>query len=75
MINKKPSPESPLYSKVLHDDGKMTRTYFIVCNEGWRESIVCEHMYEWTASWLVDLLQEKPYALGYYPTSIGADQR
>lgn len=56
------TPEHPVYAKVPHDEGWATQLYFIVCDEGWRSSIVCERMYDWAASWLVEQLQGKPYA-------------
>lgn len=55
------SVECPFYYKVAHDDGKATQLYFIVCDEGWRTSILCSQMYVWQADWLVDQLQGKPY--------------
>ncbi len=57
-------PVQPFYCKVAQDDGKATQLYMISCNEGWRESIVCNDMYEWAADWLVDILQGRPYAPG-----------
>lgn len=56
--------QSPVYRKVEEGKGGATRTFMIVCNEGWRESIVCNGMYEWAADWLVELIQGKPYADG-----------
>lgn len=56
------SEDHPIYSKVEHEDSGATRLFFITVNEGWRESIVCERMYEWAADWLVEQLQGKPYA-------------
>lgn len=56
------SEEHPVYKKVAHDDGWATQLYFIVCHEGWRESIVCERMYTWAADWLIEQIQGKPYA-------------
>lgn len=53
------TPEHPYYSKALQDDG---HNWMITCNEGWRESIICSGMYEWTADWLVGILQGRPYA-------------
>lgn len=57
--------ESPVYRKVAADDSGATRLWFIVCDEGWRQSIVCEGMYEWAADWLVDVLQGQPFAPGH----------
>jgi hypothetical protein len=62
MPSAEPTPEHPLYAKVLQDDPGGTPTYMIICNEGWRESIVCTGMYDWAADWLVDVLQGRPYA-------------
>ena len=56
------SEESPIYKKVPHDDGWATQLWFITCHEGWRESIVCERMYEWAADWLIEQIQGHPYA-------------
>lgn len=53
------TPEHPFYEKVLQEDG---RNWMVTCNEGWRESIVCTGMYEWSADWLVDTIQGQPYA-------------
>jgi hypothetical protein len=39
----------------------------IICDEGWRESIVCERMYPWAARWLLGVLGEQPYAPGARP--------
>jgi hypothetical protein len=58
------SEESPVYRMVSHDDGWATQLYFIVCHEGWRESIVCERMYGWAAEWLIEVLQSRPFAPG-----------
>jgi len=55
------SEETPKYRKVEEDHGA-TPTFMIVCDEGWRESIVCNGMYGWAADWLVRQLQGKPYA-------------
>lgn len=63
--------EHPIYRKVEHNDGWATQLYLVICDEGWRESIVCERMYEWTADWLVEELQGKPYAPGRAPKEIG----
>lgn len=58
------SEQYPIYAKVPHGDLAATTTYFITCNEGWRESTVCEHMYEWAADWLLEQLGRKPFAPG-----------
>jgi hypothetical protein len=63
----KPSPEVPKYRKVLDLESGATPMYFIVCDEGWRESIVCTGMYEWCADWLLDVLGVRPYAPGVAP--------
>jgi hypothetical protein len=55
------TPEAPIYRKVPHDDGWATQLYMIVCDEGWRESIVCERMYVWAADWLLDILGNHSY--------------
>ena len=57
-----PSEERPIYSKVEEDTHKATKTFMVVCDEGWRESIVCSGMYEWVADWLIEQIQGKPYA-------------
>jgi hypothetical protein len=53
--------ENPKYRKVESSDATATKLFFIVCDEGWRESILCSGMYEWAADWLVQQLQGKPY--------------
>lgn len=53
--------ESPIYRKVKEGKGNATKTFMIVCHEGWRESIVCTGMYEWAADWLVTQIQGRPY--------------
>jgi hypothetical protein len=62
------SEAAPIYRKVEHLDSGATKLFFIVCDEGWRESIVCERMYEWTADWLLGVLGRREYAPG---TSLG----
>jgi hypothetical protein len=57
-------PEAPIYRKSPHLDSGATQLYMVVCNEGWRESIVCERMYEWAADWLIEVLARQPYAPG-----------
>jgi hypothetical protein len=52
----------PVYRKVEEGKGGATKTYMIVCDEGWRESIVCTGMYEWAADWLLSIIQSRPYA-------------
>lgn len=56
------TPARPRYRKVAHDDGDATTLYFIVCDEGWAELIVCERMYGYAADWLLGLLDRRPYA-------------
>lgn len=57
------SPTAPVYSKILDNTrNRATPLYFIVCDEGWRNSIVCSGMYEWTADWLLKILGRQPYA-------------
>ena len=60
------SPERPNYWKVAEEKPSpvATQTWMIVCDEGWRESIVCNRMYEWAADWLIKQIQGKPYAPG-----------
>lgn len=53
---------APVYRKVPDIDSGATTLFFIVCDEGWRESIVCERMYEWAADWLLTVLEGEPYA-------------
>ena len=62
------SPEHPLYSAVSQAGTGATQ-YMVVCDEGWRESIVCSDMYEWAARWLVEKLQGQPYAPEHRPAS------
>ena len=59
--NKTASQEKPEYRKVYDERSGATKTFFIVCDEGWRESIVCAGMYEWAADWMVGQLQGKPF--------------
>lgn len=59
----KPTPEYPLYEVVPQvDEDGATKFFMVTCNEGWRSSIVCTDMYEWTARWLVDQIQGRPFA-------------
>ena len=65
------SPERPAYGKVPHDDGGATQLWMITCDEGWRSSVVCERVYEWTADWLLDVLGRRPYAaVGRQPVTV-----
>lgn len=56
------TPLAPIYRKVEGNGDGATKLYFIVCDEGWRDSIVCSGMYEWTANWLLQVLARKPFA-------------
>ncbi len=56
--------DAPIYKKVRHDEDTATKLFFIVCDEGWRETILCEKMYEWAADWLLILLDRIPFASG-----------
>jgi hypothetical protein len=58
--------KNPHY-RIVEEDHGASPTYMIVCDEGWRESIVCNKMYSWAAIWLVDQIQGKPYAPGSRP--------
>lgn len=55
------SKEHPIYRKVEEGKGGETKTFMIVCDEGWREQIVCCSMYGWAADWLLNLISETPY--------------
>lgn len=55
------SPEAPIYTKKLHSSNHGTNLWFISCDEGWRELIVCSQMYELEANWLLGLLGRIPY--------------
>lgn len=57
-----PTPEQPVYTKVAHDGDSATQLWMIICDEGWRSSIVCEAMYEWAADWMLTVLGRKPFA-------------
>jgi hypothetical protein len=57
-----PSEAYPMYRKVKELPEGATATYMIVCDEGWRESIVCEGMYEYVADWLLGILRRKRFA-------------
>jgi hypothetical protein len=60
-----PTPEKPLYWKLRHNSNSGS-LFLIVCDEGWRTSIVCEDMYEWAADWLIGELGRRPYAPGLH---------
>jgi hypothetical protein len=36
--------------------------WMIVCDEGWRQSIVCTGMYDWAADWLLAILLDREFA-------------
>lgn len=55
------TPERPQYRKVPHQHGRL---WMIVADEGWRQSIVCDSMYEWAADWLLSILGQRPYTPG-----------
>jgi hypothetical protein len=63
-VDEPASPEKPIYQAVRQDDGYATPRYMIVCDEGWRQSIVCEDMYDWAAAWMVSVLGRRLYAPG-----------
>jgi hypothetical protein len=63
-VDEPASPEKPIYQAVKQDDDYATTRYMIVCDEGWRQSIVCEDMYDWAAAWMVSVLGRRPYAPG-----------
>lgn len=56
------SQEAPIYRKVAKRNDVGTDWWYIVCDEGWRSSIVCENMYEWSADWMLSVLERKSYA-------------
>ena len=63
------SVEVPRYFKVLYKKPPehATPLWLISCDEGWRQSIVCEGLYEWTADWLLEQIQGKPFAPNQRP--------
>lgn len=67
--------DSPIYHKVEEDKGGATKTYMIVCNEGWRESIVCCSMYDWVADWLLSIVQSRPFAPEVRPGATDTEER
>lgn len=67
------TPEVPIYRKVEEGKGYATKVYMIVCDEGWRESIVCTGMYGWAADWLLAQIQGKPYAAENRPDATPRD--
>src|SRR6267378_5752407 len=56
--------EVPVYKKVLYKGPPehATPLWLVSCDEGWRQSIVCEGMYEWAADWLLTQILGKPFA-------------
>lgn len=61
------TPEKPFYQAVKQVKESATPLYMIICDEGWRESIVCCDMFKWAADWLVEVLQGQPFAPGRAP--------
>lgn len=57
----------PRYFRVEHPGSAATRQWMIVCDEGWRQSVVCSGMYEWAADWLLALMGRQPFARGLRP--------
>lgn len=63
-MSEEATEKAPIYKIVEQDDGYATQRYMIVCDEGWRHSIVCENMYDWAAEWLIGVIGRAPYAPG-----------
>jgi hypothetical protein len=40
----------------VEQNGGATPLYMIVADQGWRQMILCEGMYEWAADWLLTKL-------------------
>jgi hypothetical protein len=59
--------EEPRYYRVEDPKSGATKLWMIVCDEGWRQSIVCEGMYDWAADWLLSIIGRQPYAPGLRP--------
>jgi hypothetical protein len=57
--NKKATADKPEYRKVEEEDHGATATFMIVVDEGWRERILCNHLYELQADWLIEQIQGK----------------
>lgn len=64
-----PTEEHPRYRTFLDEKtaNKATALYMVICDEGWRQTVVCSGMYRWAAEWIVEELQGKPYAPGRRP--------
>lgn len=56
-----PTPEHPVYAMVAENPGRATQRYLITWDEGWRQGIVAEGMYEPAARWLLTLMDGRPY--------------
>ncbi len=56
--------DHPVYKRVHQNDGGATPLFMVVVDEGWRESILCQDMYEWAAIWLVAKLQSRCFVSG-----------
>lgn len=59
------TPERPVYSyqqQMGLETVFKTASFMVICDEGWRQTVVCSGMYEWAAQWLVEQIQGKPYA-------------
>lgn len=63
-MSEEATPEAPIYRIMEEGGDDVTKRHMIICDEGWRTSIVCEGMYLWAAEWLVNLLGRSPYAPG-----------
>jgi hypothetical protein len=54
--------ERPIYTKFNDSKpGQTTQTFGISVDEGWRQSILCNGMYERDADWLIEQIQFKPF--------------
>lgn len=61
-MSEKATDNAPIYRIVEQDNDCETQRYMITCDEGWRQSIVCENMYLWAAEWLIGVIGRSPYA-------------
>lgn len=59
--------DEPRYFRLPDPSSGATRLWMIVCDEGWRQSIVCAGLYEWTADWLLAVIGRQPFARGLRP--------